>query len=644
MIDARRYRPDIDGLRAIAVLSVIAFHVWPPALRGGFLGVDVFFVISGYLITGIAAAERVRGEFSLAAFYERRARRLLPALLLMVASTLLAALLILQPQELAALSRSVMAATTWVSNIYFWRNTGYFGETASAQPLLHTWSLAVEEQFYLLFPLLLWIALPRSGRPRHLTLLLLAIGAAALSLWASITHPSANFFALPFRAWELLAGASLALWHAHGGKAARLPMTTTEHLPGSLIGLIGLIAIMVSLVCADETRNDLFAFTLATVLGSVALLHSGRDGTGITARLLGLRGLVFIGLISYSLYLWHQPVLTLARLYFGEMRALALTPILLVLIGVLSWMSWRWVEQRWRRREAGHRRRFVISTAVSMGLLFALAGALHFNDGSPLPLTPAEKALLRTTHEYAADYRLGTCFLFDHEPPEAFADCTVQGAAQGGPAVLLWGDSYAAHLWPGMARESAWYASLQQRTFSGCAPLLDDERAPAFCMRNRRFVLDEIRRRPPQQVVLSARWTADHPASLPRVIAALHEAGVAKVSVLGPTPRWRGGLPGWMQRAASGAEIRPTQLEPWNSLEQQQINQAMRAASESAGAQYVDMLAAACPGWPRCLTVGPAPEQTLLYWDEGHLTRAGALLLLGKVATQLAPAPAIPVP
>jgi peptidoglycan/LPS O-acetylase OafA/YrhL len=630
--DAHGYRPDIDGLRALAVLSVIAFHAWPTVLRGGFLGVDVFFVISGYLITGIAVAERQAGQFSLAAFYERRARRLLPALVAMLASTQLVALLLLQPQEVAALSRSVMAATTWLSNIYFWRNTGYFGEVASAQPLLHTWSLAVEEQFYLLFPLLLLIALARSSRPRHRLVLVLTCGCAALSLWASIKHPSANFFVLPFRAWELLAGASLAFWHTRERKAQE---SSGRNVAWSLFGLTAVIA---GIACADETRDGLFTFglTSATVLGSVALLHSGRDGTTPAARLLSMRPLVLTGLISYSLYLWHLPVLTLARLHLGELRAQALLPALLALTGLLSWLSYRWIEQRWRRsRPSTPRRHFVVGITACTAVLFGLATALHLNEGSALPLTSGERTLLRMSYDYAEDYRLGTCFLSDHQLPEAFEDCSVPGTAHGSPTALLWGDSYAAHLWPGLVNETAWYASLQQRTITGCAPLLEDERAPAFCVRSRRSVLDEIRRRPPGHVVLSARWTAVHPAPLQRTIAALHAAGVTRVSVLGPTPRWRGGLPGWLQGAADGMGKLPEQLEPWNTLEQAWINQAIRAAAEGAGARYVDMLAGACPEWPRCLAVSPPPGQALLYWDEGHLTRAGASLLMRNVAPQL---------
>ncbi len=300
------YRPEIDGLRAIAVLAVMAYHAGVPGAGGGFLGVDVFFVISGYLITRILAGDHAAGRLSFRRFYERRLRRILPALYLVMAACLPFALYTMIPDALRSFGSSLAASALFSANVYFWAKTGgYFDAPSDSMPLLHLWSLAVEEQFYLVYPLLLlmiWRFRPAWLLP---TLALLAGGSLAASALAGLYSPSAGFFLLPTRMWQLLAGGLLAAWEL-GGRAAPGPAIAAA---GSWIGLALVAA---ALIWGERLLALPGLAGLPAVLGAVLLIASARPDAG-AGRLLAVRPLVAIGLISYSAYLWHQPVLVFAR-------------------------------------------------------------------------------------------------------------------------------------------------------------------------------------------------------------------------------------------------------------------------------------------------------------------------------------------
>lgn len=298
------YRPEIDGLRAVAVLPVILFHAGVTQMSGGYVGVDVFFVISGFLITGILVRELDAGQFSLLGFYERRARRILPALFLVLSVTGIFGAFVMLPYELAALGRGLVAVIFFMSNVLFWRESGYFAAASELNPLLHTWRLAVEEQYYILFPLLLWACwrwFPRGVIP---LLVLATIGSLVLAELLSVRMPSANFYLLPTRAWELLAGSLTAIYllrrSAPGGWLAE----------GLSVG--GLAAIIFAILTYASATPFPSLWALAPVLGTVAIIVGANSGT-MVGRLLSTTPFVGIGLISYSAYLWHQPLFAFAR-------------------------------------------------------------------------------------------------------------------------------------------------------------------------------------------------------------------------------------------------------------------------------------------------------------------------------------------
>lgn len=370
-----KYRAEIDGLRAIAVLPVILFHAGVTQLSGGYVGVDIFFVISGFLITGILSREIEGGNFSLLGFYERRARRILPALFVVLATTSVLGALILLPYELEFLGRSLIAVVFFVSNVLFWQESNYFAASAEFNPLLHTWSLGVEEQYYILFPIFLWMVWRWRKKSVVPLIGLLTVLSFGLAEYLSTEMPSANFYLLPTRAWELLAGSLAALYLLHRP-------TLTGHLADA-VGVLGLAGILVSIFAYDAATRFPSAWTLVPVLGTVGILVSASPQTWV-GKLLSYRPFVGIGLISYSAYLWHQPLFAFARILDTEQHPSTWEMLLLALLSlILAWLSWRFVEQPFRRKEAFTRKRIFSMSGIGGASFIALGTAAIFMHGWP---------------------------------------------------------------------------------------------------------------------------------------------------------------------------------------------------------------------------------------------------------------------
>lgn len=381
-----KHRPEIDGLRAMAVVPVILFHAGVEAVAGGFVGVDVFFVISGFLITGIILDDLEQGRFSLLSFYERRARRILPALLLVMLVCVPVAWFTMMPDPLENFGQSVVATLLFSNNILLWMTTGYWDLAGEFKPLLHTWSLAVEEQYYIIFPLMALAAWRLGPMAFGVILCVLALG----SFWAAeVTRardPAAAFYLLHARAWELLIGAiCLLVQRRYRPKA------------NDLAAGLGVVAILASVLLFDETTPFPSAYTLIPTVGT-ALVLLFADVRSLVGRLLSLRVFVGIGLISYSLYLWHQPVFAFARVMsYEEPTWVTYSWLILVVFG-LSALSWKFVEQPARRRQAVPLPAFAI-TAVSVSAAMVAAGlAFHSTNGFPQRLYPTSENVSAGLH------------------------------------------------------------------------------------------------------------------------------------------------------------------------------------------------------------------------------------------------------
>jgi peptidoglycan/LPS O-acetylase OafA/YrhL len=492
-----RYRSDIDGLRAVAVLSVVLFHARVPGISGGFVGVDIFFVISGYLICSLIATELRSHSFSLARFYERRCRRILPALIAMLLAVSVVAPCVLLPPDMLAYSRSLVAAVFFTSNIYFWRSANYFDGASQFKPLLHTWSLGVEEQFYILMPLALMLIASRGRFAYGRWLAPMWVASFACSVWGLTHIPTADFYILPTRLWELTTGALVAL---------AMPDRPLPRAARELVGLTGAGLCIYSITMLSEVSPFPGWHALFPCLGAAAIIYQGRSGRSAVTDLLSTRLCVFVGQISYSLYLWHWPVLALAR-YEAASRELRPAEIAAALLTSLfaAVVSWRYVERPFRDRGR-----------MSVGATVKVCAA-----GSALLLVMGFSGVLsRGLAAYHPDftevkipkggYSQGTCFLDINQAFDAWrgSDCYL---TQGhGSTTLLWGDSFAAHYAPGIARRAEQTsADFLQFTAVGCPPIFGYYSA-AFpnCREINEHLPEVLGKYHVRSVIMSARWEA----------------------------------------------------------------------------------------------------------------------------------------
>ena len=366
-----QYRPEIDGLRALAVIPVVLFHAGIAGFSGGFVGVDIFFVISGYLITSIILNEQQKDSFTLAGFYERRARRILPALMLVVLLSAVAAWYLLLPAELVDFGESLASVGVFASNILFWTQSDYFATTSEFIPLLHTWSLAVEEQFYLIFPVFMIFTLAWTKTKRLSVLTLVAILSLIFCEWAWRNAPEANFFLAPSRVWELMAGVLCAFYL----QQARDP----KLLIRQLASLAGLLMLVYSIAFFDKSIPFPSLYTLIPVVGTVLIILF-TDKNTLVGKILSLPFIVGVGLISYSAYLWHQPLFVFARLNSMDELSVMTLLGLSILAFIMAFISWRWVEKPFRNRNWLSQRQVLWMAAlcslilISLGLIFVLGG------------------------------------------------------------------------------------------------------------------------------------------------------------------------------------------------------------------------------------------------------------------------------
>jgi peptidoglycan/LPS O-acetylase OafA/YrhL len=611
-----RYRSDIDGLRAIAVMLVVNFHGFPEALRGGFIGVDIFFVISGFLITGIIARELGGERFSLVTFYNRRIRRIFPALIVVLCAVLVLGWFWMLPAPYAALSGDVAASAAFAANIALLLQSGYFDIESAKKPLLHLWSLGIEEQFYLFWPLILMLA----ARLRWSLLWVAAgIGGASFVLNVALigSDPVATFY-LPFtRAWELLAGALLACaWN-------RIDQSEAASNRRAIAGVVLIVA-------AAAVLNVHRAFpgwwAVLPVAGSALLLSA--PASWINRRLLSWRPAVWIGLISYPLYLWHWPLLVMA----GIIKFAPPTDIQreLILLGsaLLAWGTFRFIERPFRFGRPVPFKAASLATAMA---LVAIAGVVVFQARGFDFRLPSEIRAMADVPEQTAQWRVHRCLLdLTHET--VFADDCADRDRR--PLLLVWGDSTAGALMPGLrkAQETRGFG-IAQFTASSCVPIINAEilTAPG-CRANNDSVLAMAAKLQPDIVLLHGTWEKDldHAAE---TVAALKRQTRARVVVLGPVPFWKRGLPSEVLRYwfLHHSLITPRSHD---ADAERDIDNRLRAAMVPAGAEFVSARDALCNA-EGCLARLGDRASDITASDQGHLTEKASEFLIASIMDKL---------
>lgn len=489
------YRADIDGIRAIAVLAIIFYHADIKFFTGGFVGVDIFFVISGYLITTIILREISENKFSLVQFYERRIRRIFPALFTVLAATLLVSGIFFDANEFQEFGKSLAASILFVSNILFWTQSGYFDAPSSLKPLLHIWSLAVEEQFYIFIPLLL-LFLTRYLQPKlTLTLLGITLASFALNLY-NLNHDSSGAFYLAhMRAWELLIGSLLAI--------KVMPKITNLYIH-NLLGLLGLAMLATPIFLYTNATPFPGIAAVIPTLGTALIIYSGVENKTFTRHILSFEPLVFIGQISYSLYLWHWPMIVFAKYYtIIELKSLEIAIVLLAIF-ILSVLSWQFIEKPIREKIFFKDHRIFTYAGIVMILSITVGVIIYLKQGFPGRFSSRQADIVDT--EIEKKWR--KCDLDINNLPAQLELCAI-GEETNTPSFLLWGDSHAGVLAPSVqiSASQAGKTGLIAYTL-GCAPLLGvDVQGRLTCNDLNTLIINYIQENPNlETIILAARW------------------------------------------------------------------------------------------------------------------------------------------
>jgi len=624
-----KYRPEIDGLRAIAVLAVVLYHAelsvgGRQLLPGGFLGVDIFFVISGFLITSIILNEVAQNKFSFASFYERRARRILPALFIVMFASVPFAWALLLPGEIQDYASSVLSSLFFGSNIWFWMGDDYWAAESALRPFLHTWSLSVEEQFYVVFPiivLIIWRYAQSALKPILITIFVLSL---VLADFTSKTAPQTAFYLVTARAWELMAGALIAKLEIDKGFIARPKLD--EILSG-----LGLILIVLCLCFFDSSIRHPSIYTAVPILATVWLIRYASQGVFV-ASLLSSKYLVGVGLISYSLYLWHFPIFSFALHHYGELtlNQKFLSAGLSLILATLTYF----LIEKVTRDKVRFRTRYFIGVIGALFLaLLAIHTMLIVGKGYPNRFVDFAKLIEYEHFDYKESFLSHKCFLHpeDLEQEIGFSKCSDLGSTQQSgkkarPILLLWGDSNAAHLIPGIRREYSDEYRIIIRTISGCGAFIGFEVPKRHkCRELNDEILAMATEIKPDKVIIAGLWKKEFPPLLAKTLTLMKANAIHGVSVIGPVPRWQQSLPRTLIRYSEENQSKnkmPDYLSDARHHEIFAVEAALKEMVSNYDVTYHSILDFVCRPNKGCLThVG---NNRLIQWDYGHLTTAGS--------------------
>lgn len=646
-----RYRADIDGLRAIAVSLVVGYHAWPKFFPGGYIGVDIFFVISGFLITGIIFDEIQKSNFSILAFYKRRIRRIFPALFVVTLAVFIFGWFYLPVKEFKSLGLSLIGSAAFVQNFVLLGEVGYFDVEAIKKPLLHIWSLGIEEQYYIVWPVILCLIV----RLRMNVATVIFIMALA-SFWfgAHLLKNSFNqAFYLPVaRFWELLAGSGLAIGMLLVHEDPRIKhlqsiaenflhrilfMKGTPRQPdlGSHVGaMLALTLVIWGAFHFNQKTTWPGYHALVPVMGAMGLIFFHRSW--INQSLLSSKLMVFIGLISYPLYLWHFPIMAYAHNLRPDGFSKWLMAELVLVSVLLSWLTQRWIEQP--IRFGWLRQRAVLPLLCGMAVISMFGIYVYQTDGAIIRIPAELKVFMLTGEETSQHWRHGACLLGPNQSAASFApDCSGEG---GRPLLLLWGDSYAAAQYAGLNTFKKEFGyDVAEYTSSACPPLLGyvhPERE--FCKNNNDFIMKRIEALKPEVVILHSTWMYGRDVynkGFAETIPKLRALGVKKIVLLGPVPAWR--EPGLSANVVGYYFSHRRQLIPPVTqfrLIENDLEKQMREYAEKFGIDYISVKNVMCNDKGCLARIGPHQE-SLTAFDTGHMTLQGSTYLMRSILPEL---------
>jgi len=636
---SERYRPDIDGLRAVAILLVLGFHGFPESVPGGFVGVDVFFVISGYLIGGILLASLDQGRFSLREFYSRRIKRIFPALTLVLIVGYVLGWHILLAEELKQLGRDVFASAAFVANLSLWAQSGYFDRAVETKPFLHLWSLGIEEQFYIVWPLLLH-AVWRNKRAGAVVLVTVTLASLAYCMYATGADRTAAFYSPLSRCWELASGTLLFYFLRYrqaifgdASAADRIETTQSDAPPlarhaASIAGIL-LIAATARLI----GKSDPFPGWLATlpVAGSLLIIWAGPAAV-LNRAVLMSRPFVALGLISYSTYLWHWPLLVYLRIAHGGEPPAGQRAAIIGLSLVLAALTYKLVENPIRTGPTRVKR--VLAIAAALAFAGAVGLATFTFNGFPQRYPELIRKLTDVNFSIANESRGNRCFMSPEQDASKFAPECLEDKR---PLVFLWGDSHAATMYPGLKAMQAKYGfGVAQYTSSACPPILGTENPPRpFCPEINAFVIEKIRTVKPDLVLLEAGWftgsTKDFGNAydgnlLDLTVQNLKAAGVTNIVIIGTSPFWQDSVQRILLNAWQSDPMHrtpPLRMKPgtWDAMVQ--YDASMRVVAARLGVEFLSVKDILC-NTDGCLTRVAEDKPDIVSFDSSHLTPRAA--------------------
>ena len=632
-----KHRADIDGLRGLAVLAVVIFHAFPTHLTGGFLGVDVFFVLSGYLITSIIYLQLELGRFSFFRFYGRRIRRIFPSLITVLIGCYAIGWRILIPEDYKTLGAHMTAGAGFLSNFLLWTESGYFDVPSSQKPMLHLWSLAIEEQFYILWPFILFIS-----RKMKLNLLLLSVGLTLASFTLNVMRVKENtiqtFYWPTSRAWELTIGACLLFSSKHiprffanleSHQSRFFTFVTCFGDPRSTFNILSQFtsiggALLVVLPMYFLSKSIVFPgwWALAPTLGTSLVIWSG-PAAWINRCILSSRFLVALGLISYPLYLWHWPLLVFMSIVVEQPTVGNMRVIIIVMSIILAWITYAFIENPLRFGGHGAAKCFIL--CVSMVAIGTIGYQTYRMDGLSVRFPKIVRDLVNFKYHFSEMYKHGVCLLYETHDESSFGQCVINVGRPASTAVILWGDSFAAHLRPGIETGKSDFR-ITQLTTDGCPPILGA--GPSLnpkCNQINDYVMKRIVNEKPNTVLLAARWSDYNWKNITNSIVALKNATVKNICLIGPFPHWKNSLAKCLYSYHKRDPLYrvPERMTYGLIPNIRMFDAALSDFSRKRSIKYISAYKILCNS-DGCLTRTGNTSDTLTSFDVAHLTFAGS--------------------
>lgn len=632
-----KYRSDIDGLRAIAVLLVVGFHAFPEWVKGGFIGVDIFFVISGFLISTIIITNLRNGTFSISDFYVRRVRRIFPALLIVLFFCFVLGWFVLVPQEYAYLGEHIAAGAGFVSNWVLWRESGYFDLSAELKPLLHLWSLGIEEQFYIVWPILLWLAI---STRLNMTFVLLTTAAASfiLNMLQISSEPIATFYLPWTRFWELICGAMLANWMLCQKQKNESPNSSVIKNICSILGLS-----LIALGCVLITKDSVFPGWLAVipVMGASLLIYSNTHAY-LNSLVLSNRALVWIGLISFPLYLWHWPLLAFARILENETPGRYTRLAAVVLSILLAWLTYIAIETPIRfGRERPYK---TVALCILMGLIGGAGYLVRANAGLKNRYPDSYQLYVEKIDFKWPDYvRFDQCHIQSHNMSQHSEICRETKH----PLIAMWGDSHASSLYPGFKKlQDTLDIGVEQLTTAGCPPILElqDLRYKKNCNEINQSVLKTITEDQPEILILHAAWRHEQYPLTDQELSQKLKFTIQKIQstlpntrivILGPTPRWKGDPQSESFRYLRGLISKKDTVPQRQKAEKlNDIEMVLKTVAADTRVEFVSVTDSLCNA-EGCLARTDDLPEDFTSIDYGHLSKSGSEYLIKQITYKL---------